>query len=141
MDEKIGITDQLEQNLPHVGPDYVKNLEGETKEVQNVSFGHVREPLLSSSSGASLRCPATIQHSAMEQAVDPLVSRHSYRILLELRQRVSGCGQPPRSSLDGMCRYDGSLMTSILAMPHFQDTFKTDTTGPKVSVIFSMYTV
>ena len=98
MDEKIGIPDQLEQSFPHVGPDYVKNLEGETKEVRNVGFGHVREPLLSSSSGASLRCPATIQYSAMEQAVDPLVPRHSYRILLELRQRVSGGGESPRSS-------------------------------------------
>ncbi|KAK3935843.1 general substrate transporter [Diplogelasinospora grovesii] len=37
--------------------------------------------------------------------------------------------------------YDGSLMTSIIAMPHFQDTFHTGTTGEKVSIIFSLYTV
>lgn len=37
--------------------------------------------------------------------------------------------------------YDGSLMTSILAMKHFQDTFHSGTTGSTVSVIFSLYTV
>jgi hypothetical protein len=37
--------------------------------------------------------------------------------------------------------YDGSLMTAILAMPHFQDTFNSGTTGIQVSVIFSLYTV
>ncbi|KAL1848913.1 hypothetical protein VTK73DRAFT_9984 [Phialemonium thermophilum] len=37
--------------------------------------------------------------------------------------------------------YDGSLMTSVLAMDHFQKTFHSGTTGPKVSVIFSLYTV
>ncbi|WVW87123.1 hypothetical protein I302_109180 [Kwoniella bestiolae CBS 10118] len=37
--------------------------------------------------------------------------------------------------------YDGSLMTAVLAMPHFQNTFHSGTTGPKVSVIFSLYTV
>ncbi|KAK3989939.1 putative transporter [Cladorrhinum sp. PSN332] len=37
--------------------------------------------------------------------------------------------------------YDGSLMTSILAMPFFQEKFKSGTTGSTVSVIFSLYTV
>lgn len=37
--------------------------------------------------------------------------------------------------------YDGSLMTSILAMPYFQEQFQSGHTGPKVSIIFSMYTV
>ncbi|KAK8844527.1 hypothetical protein IAR55_006373 [Kwoniella newhampshirensis] len=37
--------------------------------------------------------------------------------------------------------YDGSLMTAVLAMPHFQNTFHSGTTGSKVSVIFSLYTV
>ncbi|KAL1900654.1 hypothetical protein Sste5346_002379 [Sporothrix stenoceras] len=37
--------------------------------------------------------------------------------------------------------YDSSLMTAILAMDHFQNTFKSGTTGAKVSVIFSLYTV
>ncbi|KAK4454499.1 lactose permease [Podospora aff. communis PSN243] len=38
--------------------------------------------------------------------------------------------------------YDGSLMTSIIAMKTFQDKFQTDgDVGPKVSVIFSLYTV
>ncbi|KIH90510.1 hypothetical protein SPBR_00308 [Sporothrix brasiliensis 5110] len=37
--------------------------------------------------------------------------------------------------------YDTSLMTGILAMPHFQNVFKTGTTGTKVSVMFSLYTV
>ncbi|KAK3393329.1 general substrate transporter [Podospora didyma] len=37
--------------------------------------------------------------------------------------------------------YDGSLMTSILAMKHFQNVFQTGTTGTQVSVIFSLYTV
>ncbi|GFZ51177.1 hypothetical protein JCM24511_08935 [Saitozyma sp. JCM 24511] len=37
--------------------------------------------------------------------------------------------------------YDGSLMTALLAMPHYQSTFNSGTTGPKVSVIFSFYTV
>lgn len=37
--------------------------------------------------------------------------------------------------------YDGSLMTAILAMPHFQNVFKTGTTGGQVSVVFSLYTV
>jgi hypothetical protein len=32
-------------------------------------------------------------------------------------------------------------MTSIIAMPHFQDTFHTGTTGEKVAIIFSLYTV
>lgn len=37
--------------------------------------------------------------------------------------------------------YDGSLMTSIIAMPSFRNTFGTDTTGPTVAVIFSLYPV
>ena len=37
--------------------------------------------------------------------------------------------------------YDGSLMTSIIDMPHFQETFQTGTKGMKVSIIFSLYTV
>ncbi|WRT69911.1 uncharacterized protein IL334_006902 [Kwoniella shivajii] len=37
--------------------------------------------------------------------------------------------------------YDGSLMTAVLAMPHFQNTFHSGTTGTKVSIIFAMYTV
>ncbi|KAK3694441.1 hypothetical protein B0T22DRAFT_477191 [Podospora appendiculata] len=37
--------------------------------------------------------------------------------------------------------YDGSLMTSIIAMPYFQSTFQTGDTGSQVSVIFSLYTV
>lgn len=32
-------------------------------------------------------------------------------------------------------------MTALLAMPHYQSTFNSGTTGPKVSVIFSFYTV
>jgi hypothetical protein len=32
-------------------------------------------------------------------------------------------------------------MTAILAMPHFQDTFNSGTTGINVSVIFSLYAV
>ena len=32
-------------------------------------------------------------------------------------------------------------MTSIIAMPHFQNVFHSGDTGPKVSVIFSLYTV
>lgn len=32
-------------------------------------------------------------------------------------------------------------MTAIEAMPHFQKTFGVGTTGPIISVIFSMYTV
>ncbi|KAI0477863.1 lactose permease [Xylariaceae sp. FL0804] len=38
--------------------------------------------------------------------------------------------------------YDGSLLTGVIAMPYFQDTFNlVGTTGPKVSVMFSLYTV
>jgi len=37
--------------------------------------------------------------------------------------------------------YDGSLMTAILAMPHFQKTFDSGTTTVNVSIIFSLYTV
>lgn len=37
--------------------------------------------------------------------------------------------------------YDGSLMTAILAMPYFQQVFKTGTTGGQVSLVFSLYTV
>lgn len=37
--------------------------------------------------------------------------------------------------------YDGSLMTSILDMDHFQNVFDAGKTGVKVSLIFSMYTV
>ena len=37
--------------------------------------------------------------------------------------------------------YDGSLMTGIIAMDHFQKMFNTGDTGSKVSVIFSLYTV
>ncbi|TLD33777.1 hypothetical protein PspLS_00039 [Pyricularia sp. CBS 133598] len=37
--------------------------------------------------------------------------------------------------------YDGSLMTSILDMEHFQNVFDAGKTGVKVSLIFSMYTV
>ncbi|KAI1840534.1 hypothetical protein JX266_013263 [Neoarthrinium moseri] len=37
--------------------------------------------------------------------------------------------------------YDGSLLTSIIAMKHFQSTFHTGPTGTKVAVMFSLYTV
>ncbi|KAL2021382.1 hypothetical protein VTK56DRAFT_7247 [Thermocarpiscus australiensis] len=37
--------------------------------------------------------------------------------------------------------YDGSLMTGIIAMKSFQTQFDTGSTGSKVSVIFSLYTV
>ncbi|KAK3329921.1 general substrate transporter [Apodospora peruviana] len=37
--------------------------------------------------------------------------------------------------------YDGSLMTAIIAMPHFQKVFNTGDTGTQVSIIFSLYTV
>jgi hypothetical protein len=37
--------------------------------------------------------------------------------------------------------YDGSLMTSLIAMDWFQNTFHSGKTGEKVSVIFSLYTV
>ncbi|KAK0630288.1 general substrate transporter [Bombardia bombarda] len=37
--------------------------------------------------------------------------------------------------------YDGSLMTSIIAMDHFQNTFHTGTVGTQVAIIFSLYTV
>jgi hypothetical protein len=37
--------------------------------------------------------------------------------------------------------YDGSLMTSIIAMKSFQSTIDTTDTGPKASVIFSLYAV
>lgn len=37
--------------------------------------------------------------------------------------------------------YDGSLMTSIIAMKSFQTVFDTGDVGPKVSLIFSLYTV
>ncbi|KAK4193163.1 putative transporter [Podospora australis] len=37
--------------------------------------------------------------------------------------------------------YDGSLMTSIIAMKSFQKVFQTSDVGPKVSLIFSLYTV
>ncbi|KAL4799512.1 general substrate transporter [Aspergillus venezuelensis] len=37
--------------------------------------------------------------------------------------------------------YDGSLMGAVLAMNHYQLTFNTGLTGPKVSVVTSLYTV
>jgi len=37
--------------------------------------------------------------------------------------------------------YDGSLLTGILSMPYFQSTFHSGITGPKVSLIASLYTV
>ncbi|KAI5861407.1 general substrate transporter [Durotheca rogersii] len=37
--------------------------------------------------------------------------------------------------------YDGSLLTGVIAMQHFQNTFHSGTTGPSVSVMFSLYTV
>ncbi|KAL5341983.1 general substrate transporter [Aspergillus crustosus] len=37
--------------------------------------------------------------------------------------------------------YDGSLMGSVLAMDHFQATFKTGMDGSQVSVVTSLYTV
>jgi hypothetical protein len=37
--------------------------------------------------------------------------------------------------------YDGTLLTGILSMPHFQATFKTGVDGPKVSLIACLYTV
>lgn len=58
------------------------------------------------------------------------------------------------------CRYDGSLLTGLIAvstharsialspndkllpqMEQFQNVFHSGTTGPKVSVLFSLYTV
>ncbi|KAL2860104.1 general substrate transporter [Aspergillus pseudodeflectus] len=37
--------------------------------------------------------------------------------------------------------YDGSLMGAVLAMDHYQATFKTGMDGPEVSVVTSLYTV
>ncbi|KAJ6164064.1 hypothetical protein N7470_002736 [Penicillium chermesinum] len=37
--------------------------------------------------------------------------------------------------------YDGSLMTGVIAIEQFQDTFHTGTTGTSVSIIYSFYTV
>ncbi|KAI0540303.1 putative MFS lactose permease [Xylaria digitata] len=37
--------------------------------------------------------------------------------------------------------YDGSLLTGIVAMDQFQEVFHSGTTGPTVSVLFSLYTV
>lgn len=37
--------------------------------------------------------------------------------------------------------YDGSLMTGIIAMEHFQSTFHTSSTGTQVAVMYSLYTV
>lgn len=37
--------------------------------------------------------------------------------------------------------YDGSLMTAIEAMPHFQQTFNVGTTGALIGTVFSLYTV
>lgn len=37
--------------------------------------------------------------------------------------------------------YDGSLMTSIIAMETFQSKFHTGDTGPTVAAIFSLYPV
>ncbi|KAL4954469.1 general substrate transporter [Aspergillus filifer] len=37
--------------------------------------------------------------------------------------------------------YDGSLMGAVMAMNHYQLTFNTGLTGPKVSVVTSLYTV
>ncbi|KAL4930272.1 putative MFS lactose permease [Aspergillus undulatus] len=37
--------------------------------------------------------------------------------------------------------YDGSLMGAVFAMDHYQYTFNTGMTGPKVSVVTSLYTV
>ncbi len=37
--------------------------------------------------------------------------------------------------------YDASLMTSLIAMQSFQETFNTGPTGPTISLIFGIYTV
>ncbi|KAF2998367.1 hypothetical protein E8E14_005582 [Neopestalotiopsis sp. 37M] len=37
--------------------------------------------------------------------------------------------------------YDGSLMTAIIAMDHFQATFDTKSVGSKIAVMYSLYTV
>ncbi|KAH9907176.1 lactose permease [Xylariomycetidae sp. FL2044] len=37
--------------------------------------------------------------------------------------------------------YDGSLLTGVIAMDHFQNTFHSGTTGTIVAVMFSLYTV
>ena len=37
--------------------------------------------------------------------------------------------------------YDGSLMTSIIAMPHFQQTFGVQKVGTGAAVVFSLYVV
>lgn len=37
--------------------------------------------------------------------------------------------------------YDGSLMTGIIAMKHFQTTFDTGPTGTKIAIMASLYTV
>ncbi|KAI1208558.1 general substrate transporter [Annulohypoxylon truncatum] len=37
--------------------------------------------------------------------------------------------------------YDGSLLTGIVAMSHFQDTFHSGKTGTIVAIMFSLYTV
>ncbi|KAI1446151.1 general substrate transporter [Annulohypoxylon stygium] len=37
--------------------------------------------------------------------------------------------------------YDGSLLTGIVAMEHFQDTFHSGKTGTIVAIMFSLYTV
>ncbi|KAI2609894.1 general substrate transporter [Hypoxylon fragiforme] len=37
--------------------------------------------------------------------------------------------------------YDGSLLTGVIAMPHFQNTFHSGKTGTLVAIMFSLYTV
>ncbi|KAI0163814.1 general substrate transporter [Pestalotiopsis sp. NC0098] len=37
--------------------------------------------------------------------------------------------------------YDGSLMTAIIAMDHFKNTFNTESVGSKIAVMYSLYTV
>ncbi|ETS72989.1 hypothetical protein PFICI_15381 [Pestalotiopsis fici W106-1] len=37
--------------------------------------------------------------------------------------------------------YDGSLMTAIIAMEHFQNTFHTKAVGSQIAVMYSLYTV
>lgn len=38
-------------------------------------------------------------------------------------------------------RHPGSLMNALIAMEHFQSTFDTGTTGTKIGIMTSLYTV
>lgn len=114
--------------LPSPQGEYEKDFKGEDHHVEDlpkIGTAGLSEAKIKAVKDAAM-------YAAIQESYIPRWSRNSIKLYFSVF--IAFCC----SCANG---YDGSLMTALIAMPYFQDTFKSGTDGPKVSLIFSMYTV